>query len=365
MMSKKIRQKLDNLLQDWIIRSIGMVDATNFIVVADWDPKDNPKKRYPGDNDKKNNFWTILFSVDIEKCAYTGKVVYGGLNRCHVDGGTIDGKRYACIVGAGATVYFVDYDKDSFDYECNIQGAAAVSDVRLIGKHFYVAAAARQVFRRESAGEWILYSEEPFALWEKEGGGAATEVNGFAEDDLYFCSEDKELWRFDGSHWKQVDLPVNYPLYYLICHDDGYVYVGGLHGQLIRGRGDKWEVLVDWGTAQDCDFEMLLSMTFYQGTLYGGIAHGIVKYEEDRWVRTQIGPIRSGMLLKSKGDILLVGEPYALYLYDGKKAQTLYGNTKKLDAEFVLQQLNSIGTGLLESGHNFLDELSKGKKKPE
>ena len=360
-MTKTLKDKLKERLDDWVIRSVGLIDATKCVVVADWDPMDE-KKRYPLDKDKKNKFWTTIVAIDMEDNTVWWKVIHGGLGLCHLDGGVVDGKQYACIVEGRGRSYFIDYEKDTFEFEGAIKDAGSIRNVRLIGKHFYAGAAASMVLRREAPESWRLISEQPYKLFMKgRHGGPATEVNGFSEEDLYFCSDAGELWHFDGKEWTQMDIPVNFPLDYLVCAEDGYVYTAWKTGRLIRGRGERWEELVDADAVDEAP--MLLSMTFYQGSLYAGTGSGIVKYENGKWVKTAIGEVHRANILIGRGNLMLMATPYSLYLYDGEKTKVIYGSKPDaIDAGFVVNGIFSSALDLLESGHKLLNELDKGKK---
>ena len=358
-MSRSLKEKLKDRLDDWVIRSIGLIDATKCVVVADWDPADE-KKRYPLDKDKKNKFWTTIVSIDMHNSKVWWKVIHGGLGLCHLDGGVIDGKQYACIVEDWGRSFFIDYDKHTFEFEGTLN--TVISNIRLIEEHFYVGAAASEVWRREAPGSWRLISERLHKrCMEQRLVGDATEVNGFSEEDLYFCSDAGELWHFDGKEWTQMDIPVNFPLDYLVCAEDGYVYTAWKTGRLIRGRGERWEELVDADAVDEAP--MLLSMTFYQGSLYAGTGSGIVKYENGKWVKTAIGEVHRANILIGRGNLMLMATPYSLYLYDGEKTKVIYGSKPDaIDAGFVVNGIFSSALDPLESGHKLLNELDKGKK---
>jgi len=114
-MNDILKPKLSKTLDDWTIRTIGIVDKTTFLVVADWDPKDNPKKKFtdiiPPDG-KEYDFWTGKMSIDISNNSIRWNISFGGLGKCHLDGGYIQGHKQASIISYNGISYFIDWNAD-------------------------------------------------------------------------------------------------------------------------------------------------------------------------------------------------------------------------------------------------------------
>ncbi len=68
-------------------------------------------------------------------------------------------------------------------------------------------------------------------------------MDGFSKNDLYAVGGTNDVWHFDGEQWRYIDvcdeqmLPLS-----VCCAEDGYVYVGGAWGIVLRGRGEEWDV---------------------------------------------------------------------------------------------------------------------------
>jgi len=328
-MNEILKPKLAKTLDDWTIRSIGIVDSTTFLVVADWDPKSNPKKKFtdiaPPDG-KKYDFWTGKMSIDISDNSIRWNISFGGLGKCYLDGGYLNGHKQASIVSYNGISYFIDYAKDTFVCE-GILKKIGVNDVKLIGNHFYIGAAANKVYRRDGVHKWTLISQKTREHWEKYGRGNINAIDGFNEEDIYFAGEEGLVWHYDGKRWKMVDAPANYPFTQIVCAEDGKVYIGGRQGQLLIGRDDEWEVVISSKQANACGVDMMHSMVYFKGTLYAGMRHDLMKLHKGKWVSAQIEGVHGAEYLASKDGVMFIGSEYSLNIYDGKEVKNLYINS--------------------------------------
>ena len=78
-----MQERLGKALDDWTIRTIGIVDSATFLVLADWDPKDNPTRKC---EEGEDTLWTIMLFIDISSQIIKGKVSHGGLGKTYCDG---------------------------------------------------------------------------------------------------------------------------------------------------------------------------------------------------------------------------------------------------------------------------------------
>ena len=152
-MNDILDQKLKKHLDDWMIRSVGIVDKNTFLVVADWEPKDNPKRKYL---DGKDTFWTTILSFNSIKNTVMGKVIHGGLGKCHLDGGYIQGKKQALVSSYNGISYFFDYEKNTFSHEGIIE-KVGIRDIKIIGNHFYLTSGACKIFKREKENDLNIF----------------------------------------------------------------------------------------------------------------------------------------------------------------------------------------------------------------
>ena len=111
----------------------------------------------------------------------------------------------------------------------------------------YACGMDRQIFRRNSANDWqSLHADTP-----PQGKTLGFEaIAGFSPDELYAVGWDGEIWCYDGN-WRNCGSPVNLILNGVCCASSGEVYVCGLAGTLLKGRGDEWEVIFDEDVDRD------------------------------------------------------------------------------------------------------------------
>jgi len=119
---------------------------------------------------------------------------------------------------------------------------------RTIDGFVYVCGVGRQVYKRLDVYEW---SNESAPAPKKISDPICFEdIAGYSENEIYCCGWKGELWHYDGSDWHDYSELTNITLTSLACVSDGYVYVVGQQGVLLKGRRDTWEVI-----QLDNDFE--------------------------------------------------------------------------------------------------------------
>jgi hypothetical protein len=148
------------------------------------------------------------------------------------------------IVGWGGQVLVMDYDnchreailrKDS-NYVSIIRSIVAIGDV------FYAVGMRRQVYRRTANSEWEEIDHDVLYQGDRIDVGFNA-VDGFDRKEVYTAGSNGEIWRYDDKQWHEIQAPTSVHLHTLCCADDGYVYVDGKYGVLLRGRHDSWEIL--------------------------------------------------------------------------------------------------------------------------
>jgi hypothetical protein len=131
---------------------------------------------------------------------------------------------------------------------------------RVIDGSAYVAGMDRQVYRLTS-GNWELLEADLPTEDELVVGFEA--IDGYSDREIYAVGHEGEIWRFNGKKWHAVASPTNLILLGVHCSADGFVYVCGQAGTVIRGRKETWEQLLLSGTTED-----LWDITQFQGKIY-------------------------------------------------------------------------------------------------
>ncbi len=131
---------------------------------------------------------------------------------------------------------------------------------RVIDGCIYIAGMDRQVYRRTSFNWELLETNLPT---EDELVVGFEAIDGYNEREIYAVGHEGEIWSFDGKMWHAVESITNLILLGLHCSTDGFTYICGQAGIIIRGRNDTWEQLSLVGTTQD-----LYDITNFQGNVY-------------------------------------------------------------------------------------------------
>ncbi|MCE9672170.1 hypothetical protein LY474_30625 [Myxococcus stipitatus] len=159
----------------------------------------------------------------------------------------------------------VSGDGKVFTYVGGKEGSETISkpsDLRgcaCIAGQAHAFGMGREVFRREGEGRWRAM-HAPKAKGDQVVGFEA--LDGFDAKDLYAVGWDGEIWHCDQGAWTQCSSPAQVILTAVCCAGDGQVYAGGQSGTLLRGRGNKWEV-VKTGLGED-----LWDIRWFSGRLY-------------------------------------------------------------------------------------------------
>jgi hypothetical protein len=115
--------------------------------------------------------------------------------------------------------------------------------IRAIGAHIYVAGTGRQAYHRYAARDWRRHDAGmvvPLGTDEVVGIEA---IDGFSESELYGVGLGGEIWHCSDGAWVQIESPTDVRLTSIVCAPDGFAYVAGQLGTILRGRRDRWDVI--------------------------------------------------------------------------------------------------------------------------
>lgn len=159
----------------------------------------------------------------------------------------------------------------------------ALRGIRAIGGRAYVVGMDRQAYRREGVGLWV-----PIDRGARPAPGGPVvgfeAVDGFAENEIYAVGWDGAIWSYDADHWSELPSPTNLVLSDVCCAGDGLVYACSRRGGLIRGRGQRWEVVENSITSDD-----IWSLAWYREKLYFSTMRGVYALEGDAIVPVAMG----------------------------------------------------------------------------
>ncbi len=215
----------------------------------------------------------------------------------------------------------------------------------------YAAGLMRSVFRRDGKDQWTFISE---ALSQQtqatkdtinaRGGKQLWTgfecIDGFdSHRDLYAAGGDGDVWHYDGEQWSAVDIPLpKMQIAEICCASDGFVYIVGRFGAILKGRGDQWHTVVH-------DFKYDFSdVVDYQGTIYIASAQRLFFIENDQLVMVQyqgnLVPANHGHLYVNHGLLMTAGRNSAA-IYNGKEWKVLFGGAylDEESSEYVLGKI--------------------------
>jgi len=363
-MSQTILEKVEEMLgSDWIIKDVALIDRTTYLVTAVWahDEEEDSDNYKPYNDNKDANGWTRLLSINIQENFIDYLTLDQNL-KFHMDGGIINGRKQAFWSSYNGVTYFLDIESQYFDDEellLNTQNTGANS-IRLIGKHFYLADAGNEIWRRESPKTWTMISQDPKAYRKQLGDSGFESVDGFSEEEIYASGEDGSLWTYINKTWHKIPVAKAWDFNNVICADDGKVYaVEERFGHIVYGRETHFAYI----ELAEKDQIRVTSICFFQGKLYAGGLDGFYTFDftQKKWLNPQITGILKAEFLAAKDGVMFIGTPWTLKIYDGKNVIDLYGGEKET-AKLLLQSYINSATELLESGNKLLDAVEKGKK---
>lgn len=260
-------------------------------------------------------------------------------------------RRQVVIVGWGGQVLVVE------DTICHREAilrkdsgyVSIVRSVAAIDETIYTVGMSRQVHKRTGSLGWMEIDQDVVYRGDDAAVGFNA-IDGFDSEEVYTAGLNGEIWRFDDHRWHSIQTPTNAPLHSLCCAKDGYVYIGGKSGILIRGRHDTWAVL-------EIDFEdAIWDIHSFRDTLYLLTTDGIYLYFDGNFkkIRNELLDYGDFQRISSSKDRLWVFGRKKIVQYDGKSWRQC--NTvlpEEIDSSPVLGFFND---DVLVSGSEYLEE---------
>lgn len=178
----------------------------------------------------------------------------------------------------------------------------------------YACGMRRQVFRRNGQDDWQRMDNGALQKLGDPLIAGFEAIGGFSDQEIYATGWEGEIWSWNGSTWKQEQSPTGLILTAICCAEDGYVYMCGQSGVIIRGRHDKWE-LVSAGA------EDLWSLAWHNGTLYAASFTAVYTLQDGNLTPIDFGddtPSTCRVLSAADGVLWSIGGK-DIFAFDGKK----------------------------------------------
>ena len=347
-----IQEKVNMVLEGWVITGVGIIDKTKYLVVGQWDNDDGKNLYIDKVDGKKYSTPTRMMSVDIQNNKIKFITSLDGVTGIRCDGGRTDSNLEAFFGSGNGATYHLDYRKDTFKHEdllmhpdtFKTNSQRTIDDIKLIGNHFYTLGNRNLIHRRDETKTWTFLSEEPNEYYKKIGDGGTSSLAAFSEKEMYFSGKKGSLWSYDGKHWDKVGgMPshdINFD--FIECCDDGKVYAIDSHADGVAvGRGTDFK-FIPMKKDDPAKEKIVYDTCTFKGKVYI-TTHTIYEFKDDVWVKADIPEIYGSVEhLAAKDGVMFIGTPYSLKIYNGKDTFTLYGasnETQKLQNQYILKTL--------------------------
>jgi hypothetical protein len=145
-------------------------------------------------------------------------------------------------VGVGGQVFVIgsgeDFDERVTHEQVHLRSVRAIQGIA------YACGMDRKVYKREEAHYWTpIHTEELLQAPAPDIVFGFESIHGFAQDEVYAVGWHGEIWYYDGETWTAQASPTRYILTKVLCAPDGFVYVCGQAGMLIKGKDNNWEII--------------------------------------------------------------------------------------------------------------------------
>lgn len=201
-----------------------------------------------------------------------------------------------------------------------------VLSVRQTGDHLYASGAGGQVYRRSAPGRWDHMDDGLLQPGDGTDRLLLYAVGGPAEDDLYAAGDipghgsPGRLYHWNGSSWRQLQIPPVRGLNAIFTSAGGRVWLAGLRGALLAGDHRAGFRPVLSGPSPHLFHDVLVR----EGVVYLASNHGLFRHDPDRRaavrVRTGLDPELSYVSrIQAFGDVLWCVGPKDVARFDGSR----------------------------------------------
>ncbi len=174
----------------------------------------------------------------------------------------------------------------------------------------------------------------------------------------------RDVWHFDGKDWSPLDISRRpFRCQCVVCAEDGYVYIAGKKGLIVRGRGDVWKT-----NSPEDGADHFHSIVSYRGRVFAGTEEGTFIVKEDLTLEPydfegQLRPI-AGTYMYTAYDRLLIANAFnQVAFFDGEKWLDINGCSELTPVEEMRilsqkrKQIEQAKEGLID-----LIEMNETKK---
>jgi hypothetical protein len=163
--------------------------------------------------------------------------------------------RQAVYLGLHGNIFFVgsgdEHEEVIESITCSPSQIGMMRALKEIDGELYATGMRRQVYKRLEPNHWEhvgkqITTTDPVSLVT-----SFEAIDGFSRDDLYAVGRLGEIWHYDGKQWERLPSPTNVILTGVHCASDGFVYICGRTGVVLKGRGSRWQAVDNSVTKAD------------------------------------------------------------------------------------------------------------------
>lgn len=185
----------------------------------------------------------------------------------------------------------------------------------LLEGYYYAVGMSRMVYRKRlDDTSWARFDNGINTPSKSEEITGFMSIDGVSSNEIYAVGYEGDIWWCDKGIWKEVESPTNVVLNSVKSCKDGYVYICGNEGVVLKGRRESWEAIENSVTEDD-----LWSIEEYKEKIYfSANMMPLYRIENDSLQEVSAGPAdtTSGSLNAKNGELLSVGE-HDIFLFDG------------------------------------------------
>ena len=233
-------------------------------------------------------------------------------------------ERWVFIADDGA-VYAVGGGVDGFEASITSRAHYFFSNVKCIQSgNAYAVGPRRKVYVRESADGWHQLESGLFPQGDQTAldSSGFSDVDGFDNDDIYACGGSADLWHYDGTAWKRVDVPTNSNLYRVCCAPDGLVYILTSDRWVLAGRNASWSVI-----DQDLTTARFESIVVFGNRVILSTESGLFEIVDGDLRLASLPPkppMRSNSFLAARDGVLVVAGSRDACSFDGQSWSVIF-----------------------------------------
>lgn len=219
------------------------------------------------------------------------------------------------VVGSGPA--YEDQPLTSFDLKENGADGSFLRGhlgrLKSLDGYLYACGGGRGFGKRLDKGQWQSFSQ--FIPNEIGNHRGFDDFDGWGENDIYAVGGLGDVWHFNGTDWRQIPFPSNYPTSAVCCGGDGNVYIATYNG-IFMGRENCWKNIGNIGTNLP-----VKDMVWYEDKVWCTNDYGLWTIYNGRVARADVPADVSacaGNLSVGDGVLLLAGLYGAVFKEDGE-----------------------------------------------